>query len=219
MKFLKLTLAVLMMSAMLFAGSKKNGPIGTWSFQAPDAPWGYHKGDLVIDKKDGKYTATIVFDQYTKVDGTDVMVNGNKVNFNVYLEGEQVAFMGLVDKDNFTGKASYSEGELPINAVRKINIDPSGSWKFNAPNAPEGYNQGKLVIKKSKDGKYNVQIVFDQYNKLDAENVKVDGNQLSFLAYVEGEAVFIKAETSKKEIKGKASYSEGTLDILATKAD
>ena len=219
MKFLKTTLAVLMISVLLFAGSKNQGILGTWSFQAPDAPWGYHKGDLVLTKKDGKYAATIVFDQYNKVDGENVKVNGNKVTFTVYLEGEQVVFMGLVDKDSFTGKASYSEGELPIKAVRKINIDPSGTWKFNAPDAPEGYNEGKLVINKGKDGKYNVQIVFDQYNKMDAENVKVDGNQLSFLAYVEGEAVFIKAETSKKEIKGKASYSEGTLDILATKTD
>ena len=217
MKLLKLTMAVLLLSASLFAGTKKSGPIGTWSFQAPDAPWGYHKGDLVIDKKDGKYITAIVFDQYNKVEGTDVVINGNKVSFNISLEGEIVVFMGVIENDKFTGKANYSEGELPIKAFRKINIDPSGTWKFKAPDAPEGYTEGKLIIKKEKDGKYNVQIAFDQYNKLDAENVKVDGNQLSFLAYVEGEAIFVKAEADKKEIKGKASYSEGTLNILATK--
>ena len=53
--------------------------------------------------------------------------------------------------------------------------------------------------------------------EIDMKNVKVEGNNVSFGAYVEGEYVSIKIELDKKNFKGTASYSEGSIDVTGSK--
>jgi hypothetical protein len=105
-------------NGMVFGEEKKVDPVGTWHFNAPDAPYEYSTGDIVITKKDGKYEAEIVYSEYYKLETKDFKVEGNIITFKAYVEGDVVYFKGKVEKDKITGKVSYSEGSLPITAER-----------------------------------------------------------------------------------------------------
>jgi hypothetical protein len=49
------------------------------------------------------------------------------------------------------------------------------------------------------------------------KNVKVEGQDVSFGSYVEGEYITIKIKISDKTFSGTASYSEGTLEVKGEK--
>jgi hypothetical protein len=103
-----------------------------------------------------------------------------------------------------------------VNAQKKV--DPTGTWTYSANDAPYEYSSGDLVI--AKEGKeHTVQIVLGEYYKVKASNVKYEKNELSFSVYIEGEAVSVKMTTGKEEMKGSASYTDGTIPVTAKKKE
>ena len=101
-----------------------------------------------------------------------------------------------------------------VSAQKKV--DPTGTWTYEAPMAPYEYSSGDIVIEK--DGKdYTVQIVLGEYYKVKGEKVVYDKNELSFVVYIEGEAIDIKMTMEKEEAKGTASYTDGDIPVTATK--
>jgi hypothetical protein len=103
------------------------------------------------------------------------------------------------------------------NTSKKSN--PAGTWNFEAPAAPYGYNSGTIEVVKSGQ-KYNATMTFTSNGyKLAGENVKVDGNNISFTAYVESENVKVqlKMENNSK-MSGKANYSEGEIPLTLYRA-
>lgn len=94
-------------------------------------------------------------------------------------------------------------------------VDPVGSWVFDAPDAPYGYNAGEIVVAKEKDA-FTVQLKFGEYG-IKAYNIKYEKNILSFTVYVESEAVMVKADFSKEKVTGKATTSEGDIPFTATR--
>ena len=94
-------------------------PVGKWSFQAADAPYGYEKGDFVITKGEKGLKVKIVFNEYSQTDAYKVKYDNNKMTFTVYVEDESVYMSGTFVKDEFTGKASTSQGDIGIKAQRK----------------------------------------------------------------------------------------------------
>lgn len=53
------TLCCLIMCATMYAQDKACKLSGSWSFSAPDAPYGYQAGTFKFDEKDGKLTAVV----------------------------------------------------------------------------------------------------------------------------------------------------------------
>ena len=103
-----------------------------------------------------------------------------------------------------------------VNAQKKV--DPTGTWTYEAPMAPYEYSSGDIVI--DKDGKdYTVQIVLGEYYKLKGEKVVYENNELSFVAYIEGESIGVKMTVEKAEMKGTASYTDGDIPVTAKKKD
>ena len=101
-----------------------------------------------------------------------------------------------------------------VNAQKKV--DPVGTWAYEATMAPYEYSSGDIVV--AKDGKdFTVEIVLGEYYKVKGEKVVYEKNELSFVVYIEGEAIDIKATVAKEEMKGNASYSEGEIPITAKK--
>jgi hypothetical protein len=105
-------------SGMVYGEGKKVDPVGTWHFNAPDAPYEYSTGDIVITKKDGKYNAEIVYSEYYKMETKDFKLVDNVITFKAYIEGDVIYFKGKIVKDKIEGKVSYSEGTLPVTAER-----------------------------------------------------------------------------------------------------
>ena len=101
-----------------------------------------------------------------------------------------------------------------LSAQKKV--DPTGTWTFNAADAPYEYNSGDIVI--GKDGKeYTAKIVFGEYYEVKASSVKYEKNELSFRVYIEGESIYVKGTVGKEAIDGIASYSDGSISYKAEK--
>jgi hypothetical protein len=97
-------------------------------------------------------------------------------------------------------------------------VDPVGSWKFDAPYAPEGYTSGTIVIGLV-EKKHTATMSFtgSEY-KLTGENVKIENDSVSFSVFLEGQdiKVSLKGDVDEKMV-GKAVYSEGEVPLSLTK--
>ena len=93
--------------------------------------------------------------------------------------------------------------------------DVVGTWKYEAPYAPYEYSTGKLIFSENGD-KVEGKIKIGEY-EIDMRNVKVDGNNVSFGAYIEGEYVSIKITLKKNTFSGTANYSEGSMEVTGEK--
>lgn len=102
------------------------------------------------------------------------------------------------------------------NSAKKTN--PVGTWKFEAPYAPEGYTSGTIAVG-LEEQKYSTTMVFtgSEY-KLTGEKVKVAIDSVSFSIYLEGQdiKVMLKIENEAK-MSGKAVYTEGEVPLTLTK--
>lgn len=96
-------------------------PVGTWSFSAPDAPYDYQKGDIVVSLEKKEYKVKVVFNEYYKMDASNVKYEKNELSFRVYVDDETVYIKGTFDeKTGFTGKAMTSMGDMAITAKKKV---------------------------------------------------------------------------------------------------
>lgn len=95
---------------------------------------------------------------------------------------------------------------------------PAGSWKFEAPYAPEGYKSGKIEVVFS-DNSYATAVSFAGSDyKIKGEKVKFGNENLSFSVNVEGTevAISLKMESPQK-MSGKAVYYEGEIPLTLLK--
>jgi hypothetical protein len=102
------------------------------------------------------------------------------------------------------------------NNTKKAN--PLGTWKFEAPETPEGYKSGTMVVGMTEQ-KYTVTMTPTGSDyKLTAEKVKFQNDSLVFSLYVENEEVkvYLKVEDQVR-MSGKASYSQGLVSLSVVK--
>jgi len=95
---------------------------GTWKFEAPHAAEGYTSGTIVFAKSEQKPTATISFtgSDY-KLPGANVMVENDVVTFSVSLESQDIKVsLKMENATKMTGKAVYSEGEVPLTLTKSV---------------------------------------------------------------------------------------------------
>lgn len=104
-----------------------------------------------------------------------------------------------------------------IIAQKKIDVKPVGTWAYVANDAPNEYSSGNIVI--TKEGKeYAGELVYSEYHKLKTHDFKIEGDKISFKAYVEGETIYCKGTfVEKDKIAAEVSYSEGTIKLSATR--
>ncbi len=101
---------------------KPRNPVGKWKFEAPYAPEGYTSGTIDIAFAEDKYSSTISFtgSDY-KIPGERIKVEKENVSFVVMIEGGEVVISLIAENDKkMTGKAVYSEGEIPLTLTRDI---------------------------------------------------------------------------------------------------
>ena len=93
-----------------------------------------------------------------------------------------------------------------------------GTWKFEAPYAPEGYTSGTIEVGFA-EKKYSASMMFSgsEY-KLNGEKVKIENDTISFSVFIEDQdvAVKLKMENSSK-MSGKAVYTEGEVPLALTR--
>lgn len=95
---------------------------------------------------------------------------------------------------------------------------PAGSWKFEAPYAPEGYTTGKIDVVPA-DNNYVASISFagNDY-KIKGEKVKYENDILTFSAYIEGTEITVNLKLeSPVKMTGKAVYYEGEIPLTLSR--
>ena len=109
-------------------------------------------------------------------------------------------------------------GLISIIALSATVKDPVGKWKFTAPGAPYGYDQGLIEIVKDLD-EYKATLSFTGMDyKFELEKVKYEDEKLSFSLYLEGEDIYVLMSFSEDDkLSGKALYSQGEVALYATR--
>lgn len=110
----------------------------------------------------------------------------------------------------FTTSLTFAPGEKKFS--------PVGTWEFTAPEAPEGYTNGNLVISKKESG-YAVTMEFNEYLKFNADNVVYKAKKIEFTVYIEAETVAISGTFDKDNFTGEASYSGGVIELTAVRKE
>ena len=102
----------------------KKNPIGSWKFDAPYAQEGYTSGTIIVGLEEQKYTASIAFTGSEFVHkGEQVKAVSDSLLFSVNIEGQEVKVMlKIEDEAKMTGKAVYSEGEVPLTLVKNTTV-------------------------------------------------------------------------------------------------
>jgi hypothetical protein len=105
--------------------SAKDNCAGTWKFEAPYAPEGYTSGTVVVSTADQKHTTTMSFTGNDfKFPGDNIKAEKDSIQFSVFIQGEDVKVMLRVENDTvMSGKAVYSEGEVPLSLKRSAAKD------------------------------------------------------------------------------------------------
>lgn len=111
------TAILFMLSMSIVDASAAVDPVGTWKYSAPDAPYEYSSGKIIVTKEDGELKGSIKIDYYT-ISAQDVKLENNTLSFGAYIEGEYIKIKIDLDGDKFAGKATYSEGTLPLSGER-----------------------------------------------------------------------------------------------------
>jgi hypothetical protein len=128
MKYKILTLLVISFFAVVTVSGQSNGKKvadGTWKFEAPYAPEGFTTGTIVVGKAENKPTATMSFtgSEY-KLPGESVKTSNDSLFFSIYLEGEDIQVKLKLESDTkMTGKASYSQGDVPLTLSKVTDPD------------------------------------------------------------------------------------------------
>lgn len=107
---------IISLPVLIAQNQVKNNPVGTWKFEAAYAPEGYTSGTIVVGLADQKHTTTMSFtgSEYV-LPGEKVKAVNDSVLFSINLQGQDVKVMlKMVNDTNMTGKAVYSEGEVPL---------------------------------------------------------------------------------------------------------
>lgn len=110
-------LSVIAVSAQNLNKSKS---AGSWKFEAPYAPEGYTTGTIVVGTTGQRDTITLSFTgSEFKLPGENIKKLKDSLFFSVYLEGQDIKMLLKVeDATKMTGKAVYTDGEVPLTLTR-----------------------------------------------------------------------------------------------------
>jgi len=94
--------------------------VGAYEYHVPGVDPMYQNGIMHITKEEGAYAVNLHLGE-SVIPTEDVEVNGKEVKFALYVEGERVEVVVVVDGDNITGSGSSSEGPFTLSGTRKAN--------------------------------------------------------------------------------------------------
>ncbi len=102
--------------------------------------------------------------------------------------------------------------------TQKAKYEIAGTWQFEAPYAPEGYNSGSMEFVKS-ESKYQAFISFTGSDyKIPLENIIIKNDSIFVRLYVEGTDVPIRLKMfEESKIAGTASSPDGEIPLTAAK--
>lgn len=99
--------------------------------------------------------------------------------------------------------------------AQDLNAEISGTWEYSAEDAPYEYRQGKVEFY-TEEGENLVKIITD-YEEIEGDNLKVEGNEIVFEATVDYEPITVTLNLKDGKLTGNVDTVEGPLAISLTK--
>ena len=99
--------------------------------------------------------------------------------------------------------------------AQDLNAEISGTWEYIAEDAAYEYRQGKVEFY-TEEGENLVKIITD-YEEIEGENLKVEGNEIVFEATVDYEPITVTLNLKDGKLTGNVDTVEGPLAISLTK--
>lgn len=93
--------------------------LGYWNYTVANAPYEYSKGDLLINKEQEGFTVKIILGAGS-INAESVVVQGNEINFKVYVEGSLVSVTLKAESETISGIAVTPEGTMQIKGVKGV---------------------------------------------------------------------------------------------------
>ncbi|MFC2126048.1 hypothetical protein ACFLU5_14695 [Bacteroidota bacterium] len=90
---------------------------GTWNYSAPDAPYEYSRGQIILTENGDKLEGKV------DIDGNEMKLNNIKLEkdlltCSLYVEGEYVSVKITFKKNKFEGTANTPEGTITLTGER-----------------------------------------------------------------------------------------------------
>ena len=97
----------------------EDGLIGSWAYTVENTMPEYSKGVIVIAKESGEYSVQVQLVNGS-LEGQDITVKGNEIVFNLYIEGQSIKVVLVVDGDKISGESSSMDGVFKIDGTRRL---------------------------------------------------------------------------------------------------
>ena len=112
---LKISALLLLVCLSLTAQAKDTdkGLIGTWKYEATDAPSEYQTGTVIFYEEEGVSKVKVVTD-YEVIKGENLKIEGNKIVFNAYVEYSYITVKIELKEDQLVGNVDTPEGVIAI---------------------------------------------------------------------------------------------------------
>lgn len=92
--------------------------IGEWKYEVPSAPYGYEKGVLVLEEKEGKLAGHIKFEDGYKIELKNITYAESVFKCGLYVDYEYVSIKAKIEGKKLAGAVDTPEGEMKITATK-----------------------------------------------------------------------------------------------------
>ena len=91
---------------------------GEWKYEVPSAPYGYEKGTLVINEKEGKLVGEVKFEDGYKIELKNLSFAEGVFKCGLYVDYEYVSIKAKISGKDMTGAVDTPEGEMKLTAKK-----------------------------------------------------------------------------------------------------
>lgn len=110
--------AVFVSNVSAVVGTVNKDVTGEWKYEVPSAPYGYEKGTLILEEKEGKLVGQIKFEDGYNIELKNITYADGTLKCGLYVDYEYVSIKAKIDGKKLTGAVDTPEGEMKITASK-----------------------------------------------------------------------------------------------------
>lgn len=110
--------AVFASNVSAVVGMANKDVTGEWKYEVPSAPYGYEKGTLILEEKEGKLVGQIKFEDGYNIELKNVTYADSTLKCGLYVDYEYVSIKAKIAGKKLMGTVDTPEGEMKITASK-----------------------------------------------------------------------------------------------------
>ena len=116
--FLTLLLALILGTASAAEKPENKTLVGKWKYEVPTAPYGYEKGTIEFEEKEGQLSGNVIFQDGYKIELKKITFEENVLNCGLYIDYEYVSIKAKVEGTKMSGTVGTPDGDMKITAEK-----------------------------------------------------------------------------------------------------